>query len=151
MTSVSARTSTYLTPSITVARNALGGRVAVLAVSLMGNRSSGLYNFRKQEVLRNLFQRLVPESLPVAAVGAPGIWLLASVAADGQEMLVMVNNLSGDVRDDVRLAFSGAWRGASVARLGADGSPVPCGQASAEWKVPFVLGQMQPEFLLLKR
>ena len=140
-----------VTPSLAVAGNALGGRVAVLSISLLGTRASGLYNLRKQELFHNLFQRLAPKGLPVCAVGAPGIWNLASVSADGREMLVMVNNLSGDVRDDVTLAFGEGWSGAQVSRLGGDGSQIVLGRTSPRWKIPFEMGQMMPEFLILKR
>jgi hypothetical protein len=140
-----------VTPSLTFARNALGGRVAVLSVSLLDNRSSGLYNLRKQEMLRNLFLKLTPDGLPVYALEAPGIWLLASVSSDDREMLVMANNLSGDVRNDVELAFGTAWRNARIARLGKDGSKVALGRTAPRWKVPFEMGQMLPEFLLLER
>lgn len=139
-----------VTPSLTLAKNALGGRVAVMATSILGNRASGLYNLRKQELMRNLFLRLDPEALPVSAVDAPGVWTLANVSASGREMLVMVNNLSGDVRDRQTLAFEGRWAKATVARLGDDGRPVPLGRTDARWRVPFALGQMMPEYLLLK-
>ena len=138
-------------PSVVFSRNSLDGRVGIIAMALAGNRSSGLYNLRKQELLGNLLGKLSPGAIPVSAIDIPGIWLLASVSADGTEMLVMVNNLSGDERQDVRLVFSSAWHGAEVARLAADGAPVPCGRTAAEWTIPFALGQMRPEFLLLKR
>ena len=138
-------------PSMTVARNRLGGRVGIMAMPLVGNRSSGLYNLRKQELLRNLFGKLAPGSIPVSTVDVPGIWLLAAVSGDGRDMLLMANNLSGDIRDGVRLAFSDAWRGAEVARLAADGKPHPCGRAAAEWTIPFTLGQMDPEFFLVRQ
>ena len=141
----------FVMPSVVFARNRLGGRVGTVAMSLIGNRSSGLYNLRKQELLRRLLGRLSPDSIPVCAVDVPGIWLLASVSADGKEMLLMVNNLSGDEREGVRLAFSDAWRGAEVMRLGATGGAFPCGRADAVWTVPFALGQMKPEFFILKR
>jgi len=139
-----------ITPSVTLAKNKLGGKVAVLAFSLMGNRASGLYNLRRQELMRNLFLRLDPKALPVSAVDAPGIWTLANVSEDGKEMLVMVNNLSGDVRDRQVLAFEGPWANATVSRLDEDGKPVPHGETSARWTVPFSLGQMMPEYLLIK-
>ena len=41
----------------------------------------------------------------------------------------MVNNLSGDVRDDATLSFGEGWRGATVSRLGADGAPAPLAPA----------------------
>lgn len=138
-------------PSVVFSRNSIGGRVGIIAMALAGNRSSGLYNLRKQELVRNLLEKLSPDTIPVSALGIPGIWLLAAVSADGGEMLVMADNLSGDVREGVRLGFSGAWRDAEVARLGADGKPVPLGRTAAEWTVPFALGQMEPEFLLLRR
>ena len=138
-------------PSVVFSRNRLGGRVGIVAMSLIGNRSSGLYNLRKQELVRNLLEKLSADSIPVSAAGVPGIWLLALVSADGKEMLLMVNNLSGDEREGVRLAFSGAWQGAEIARLGDNGAPVPCGRADAVWTVPFALAQMKPEFIILKR
>ena len=138
-------------PSVVLSRNKLGGRVGIIAMSLNGNRSSGLLNLRKQELVRNLLEKLSPKTIPVSVVGVPGIWLMALVSADGKEMLLMVDNLSGDEREGVRLAFSGEWRGAVAARLGEDSMPAPCGRVEAVWTVPFALGQMQPEFLVLKR
>ncbi len=140
-----------VTPSLTFATNALGGRVAVLATSLLGNRSSGLYNLRKQELFQNLFRKMSPEAIPVEAVGVPGIWTLAQVAEKGDEMLVMVNNLSGDEREDVVLAFAPQWAGATVARLGDDGARVPLGTAAERWTLPRKLGQMEPEFLVVTK
>ena len=139
-----------IVPSMTFAKNRLGGRVAVLATSLVGNRSSGLYNLRKQELLNNLFRRMGADALPVSADGVPGIWLLPNVSADGREMMVMVNNLSGDVRRDVRLNLGSSWRGATVSRLAPDGTPQPLiTNHQPLITLPFALGQMEPEFLLV--
>jgi hypothetical protein len=80
---------------------------------------------------------------------APGIWTLASVSQNGKEMLVMINNLSGDVRDEVTLAFQGKWQNAKISRVMADGTLSSLGLSSKEWKTPFVLGQMEPEFILV--
>ena len=138
-------------PSVVLSRNRLGGRVGIIPMALIGNRSSGLYNLRKQELVRNLMERLAPRSIPVSAIDVPGIWILASVSADGREMMIMLDNLSGDERDGVRLAFSADWRDAEVSRLDESGRPVSCGRAAAAWTVPFALGQMRPEFLVLRR
>ena len=140
-----------VTPSLTLACNGLGGRVAVLATSLVGNRSSGLFNLRKQEMFRRLVERLAPGSLPVAACDAPGIWTLASVSEDGRSMLVALNNLSGDVRDGVTFAFSGEWCGADAFRIAKDGTRSAIGRTSAIWRAPFTFGQMTPEFLVVER
>ena len=140
-----------VTPSLTVAGNARGGRVAVLATSLAGNRSSGLFNLRKQELWQNLLRRLAPGSIPVTALGAPGIWTLASVSEDGREMMVMADNLSGDVREGLSFALSDDWTGAAVARLGADGREEEPETVSARWTPKCVFGQMQPEFFRFRR
>jgi len=140
-----------LAPSVTYATNALGGRVAVMASSLPRNRTSGLYNFRKQELLQNLFMKLADGKLPVRAVGQPGIWLLANVSDDGREMLFMADNLSGDVRDKVDLAFAPAWHGARIRRLDESGADVDLGTVGGIWRVPVSLGSMLPEFFLLRK
>ncbi|MBO7721707.1 MAG: hypothetical protein J6T01_04785 [Kiritimatiellae bacterium] len=141
-----------ITPSITLATNSLGGRVAVFATSLLYNRASGLLNLRKQELIRNLLLRLDPETLPVSALGVPGVWLLANESADGREMMLMVNNLSGDVCDAVPLAFSPRWTGAEVYRVAENGSEIPLGRTTEVWNTPMELGQMTPEFLhIVKR
>ena len=139
-----------VTPSLTYATNALGGRVAVLATSLVGNRSSGLFNLRKQELVQNLFRRMDSAAIPVEAFGTPGIWILAQVSEGGDEMLVMVNNLSGDVRSGVEIAVGDAWVGGEVSRIGQDGRQVPLGTLAGRWRIPFPLGQMEPEFLVVR-
>ena len=139
-----------VTPSLTVARNGRGGHVAILATSLLGNRSSGLLNLRKQELWQNLFRKLAPNALPVMALDAPGIWTLASVSEDGREMMVMVDNLSGDVREDLSFALSDSWAGATVARLGADGHSDNGEKVSSRWTPKCVFGQMRPEFFIFK-
>jgi hypothetical protein len=140
-----------VTPSLTVAKNARGGRVAVVATSLVGNRSSGLFNLRKQEMWRNLLCRIAPDAIDVVALDAPGIWVLTSVSEDGREMMVMVNNLSGDVRDNVSFALSKEWAGATVSRIGADGCKEKGERVSSRWTPNTIFSQMRPEFYLFSR
>ena len=140
-----------VTPSLVVAQNARGGTVAVMATSLLGNRSSGLLNLRKQEMWQNLFRKLAPNVIPVMAVDAPGIWTLASISEDGREMMLMVNNLSGDVRSNLSFAFSDDWVGARVSRLGADGHEESPERVASFWLPKCTFGQMQPEFFVLRR
>ena len=134
-------------PSITVFENTLGGRVAVLSQGLSGNRSSGIYSPRKQELFVRLFDWLSHGRLDVCAPETPSTWMMACVSERGDEMMAMVNNLAGETRDDVALRLSGKWRGAAVARLGMDGQWQPCGKVDdALWRpgVPFQF--MSPEF-----
>ena len=140
-----------VTPSLTVARNSRGGCAAVMATSLVGNRSSGLLNLRKQELWQNLFRKLAPNAIPVMALDAPGIWTLASVSEDGREMMVMVNNLSGDVRENLSFSLADEWAGATVCRLGFDGRGEKGEKVAAVWTPKCVFGQMQPEFFVFTK
>ena len=140
-----------VTPSLTVARNSRGGCAAVMATSLVGNRSSGLLNLRKQELWQNLFRKLAPDAIPVMALDAPGIWTLASVSEDGREMMVMVNNLSGDMRENLSFSLADEWVGATVSRLCVDGRGEKGGKVAALWSPKCVFGQMLPEFFVFTK
>ena len=142
-----------VTPSLTFAENSRGGRVAVVATSLIGNRSSGLLNLRKQEVFQNLLRKLSPKAgaIPLMALNAPGIWTLASVSEDGKEMMVMVNNLSGDVRDDQQMLIDKSWQAHEVFRIDSNGRLENLGRANEIWRVPVELKQMTPEFFIFRR
>lgn len=134
-------------PSITYFKNALGGRVAILSQGLSGNRSSSIYSPRKQELLANLFARLSEGRLDVCAPETPCTWTLACVSEDGGEMMVMVNNLAGETRDDVALRLSEKWRGAEAAHLGMDGVWHSLGTIDGREWLPSVSFQfMCPEF-----
>ena len=138
-------------PSITVFTNALGGRVAVLSQGLSGNRSSSIYSPRKQELFANLFDWLSQGRLDVCAPETPCTWVLACVSENGDEMLVMVNNLAGETREDVVLRLSEKWHGASVARLGMDGAWQVVGKAEGLiWRPSVAFHHMVPEFFRCK-
>jgi hypothetical protein len=139
-------------PSIAVFKNAQGGRVAVLSQGLSGNRSSGIYSPRKQELFANLFDWLSQGRMDVCAPETPCTWVLACVSENDDEMLVMVNNLAGETRDDVALRLSEKWRGAGVARLGMDGAWQPVGKAEDRiWRPSIAFRHMAPEFFRLTR
>ena len=68
----------------------------------------------------NLFDRLSGGTLDVCAPFTPSTWVLA--AKNDKELLVMVENLAGEPRDDIALKFSGKWQGSPVEMLREDGS-----------------------------
>lgn len=137
-------------PSVTFFRNAIGGRSGVMAQGIAGNRSSSVYNSRKQELLVNLFGRLSGETLDVCAAETPSTWLSAAVSSCGDELLVMVDNLSGEERCDVVLRFAGKWSDAKAFNLDPEGEWKPLGQVAGRWKVPLPLPFLKPEFILLQ-
>ena len=134
-------------PSITYFKNALGGRVAVLSQGLSGNRSSSIYSPRKQELFANLFDRLSQGRFDVCASETPCTWVMACVSEDGGAMMVMVNNLAGETRDDVALRLSEKWCGAEVAHLGMSGAWQPLGKVDGlKWQPAISFQFMCPEF-----
>ena len=110
----------------------------------------GTFHFRKQELVQRLFNRLSQDRLEVMAPKTPSTWLFA--AKNDKELLVMVENLCGEPRDDVELAFSSPWRQGRVARLDADGRWVDVGASGArfhveeDWYYP-----MKPSFFKISR
>lgn len=86
-----------------------------------------------------------------AIVAAAGAWTLASVSEDGREMMVMVDNLSGDVREGLAFAVAEEWRGAAVLRLGPDGREESPETVSARWTPKCAFAQMQPEFFVFAK
>lgn len=129
-------------PAVVSFNNTLGGKIGVMAQSVSEKPPHmSLYTPRKQELFHNLFAQLSGSRLAVRAPKTPNTFVLAS-EKDG-ELLVMVNNLAGEPRDDVSLEFAAPWAGRPVERLAADASwrPLPKGH---------VYQPMVPEFLRVK-
>ena len=122
-------------PSVTFRRNAAGGRVGVMALSPSYGYgfNGGTFQFRKQELLHRLVARLAGDVPDVAAPKTPSTWVLAAKSDD--ELLVMVENLCGEPRKDVELAFAAKWRKGRIARLDASGAWVDAGTAGARYRV----------------
>ena len=136
-----------VSPAFVFSRNELGGRVGVIAFSANGRRAPSLYCPVKQELFRNFFARASEGGLDVCAPHTPSTWLVAAVSDDGRELLVMVNNLAGERRDDIALDFSAKWHGGKVERLEMDGSWSEVGRAAATTKLGFACEAMVPEFV----
>lgn len=140
-----------IAPSFTYFENALGGRVAIMPVSLCENRTSSLYNLRRQEMIRRLFQKLAGEDgLPVVVKNSPGIWVLASQSKAQDELLIMLDNLSGDTREGIELEIGRNWSSAKAYRIGEDGTEVPLSIVDGILTVDKPLEVMVPEFILLR-
>ncbi len=122
-------------PATLVFRNAKGGTVAVISRSVdVSQAHPSLYSERKQELFMNLFDRLSGGTLDVCAPYTPSTWVLA--AKNDKELLVMVENLAGEPRDDIALKFSGKWHGAPVEILRENGSWERIATASARTLLP---------------
>lgn len=122
-------------PSVTFCRNALGGRVGVMDFSPAYGYGfdGGTFHFRKQELFHRLFAKLSEGTLDVSAPQTPSTWVLAAKSDD--ELLVMVENLCGEPRADVELAFAETWWGGRLSRLTEDGTWVQIGVVGERYRL----------------
>ena len=141
----------YVSPATTYFKNELGGRVAVINRSLDSRADPSIYSPRKQEMFHNLFAKLAGnKEIDVTAPSTPSTWLIS--AKNDRELLVMVENLCGEPRDDFKLRFSTEWNGGTVSHLQDDGTWEPIGKASLEFAVPKNLLQpLFPQFFKVER
>ena len=137
-------------PAVLYFENALGGRIGVMAQSVdVTPPHMSLYTPRKQELFHHLFEKLSQGRIAVRAPKTPNTFVLAS-EKDG-ELLVMVNNLAGEPREDVVLEFSKEWWDGKIERLATDGSWRELGSVTASARLNFVCEPMVPEFVRVVR
>ncbi len=101
----------YLCPGMTRFKNALGGCVIVMGLTLENNQSQALFNYMRQNLLRRLVQEC-DDSL-VMVKDAPNVFLITNHAENTESMLGMLTltNLSVDVLDKVELHIPPVWSG----------------------------------------
>ena len=115
-------------PAITYFENALGGRVAVMAVNLAGCQSSNVFNFRKRDLLAKIFRRLGGDrAVPARVLDRANVTLLAN--DDGKRLFLHAMYLSCDPADSFVLEVMPPYAGGSVEVL--DGAEWRT--ADAEW------------------
>ena len=115
-------------PAITFFENALGGRVAVMAVNLAGCQSSNVFNFRKRDLLVDIFRRLGgARAVPARVLDRANVTLLAN--DDGERLFLHAMYLSCDPADSFVLEVLPPYAGGRVEILdGAEWRP-----ANAAW------------------
>ena len=106
-------------PAITYFENALGGRVAVMAVNLAGCQSSNVFNFRKRDLLVDILRRLGGEqAVPARVLDRANVTLLTN--DDGERLFLHAMYLSCDPADSFVLEVMPPYAGCNVEIL--DGS-----------------------------
>ena len=116
-------------PAITYFENALGGRVAVMAVNLAGCQSSNVFNFRKRDLLVDVLRRLGGEqAVPARVLDRANVTLLAN--DDGERLFLHAMYLSCDPADSFVFEVMPPYAGGRVEIL--DGSEWR--SANASWE-----------------
>ena len=100
-------------PAITYFENALGGRVAVMAVNLAGCQSSNVFNFRKRDLLVEILRRLGGErAVPARVLDRANVTLLAN--GDGERLFLHAMYLSCDSAESFVLEVLPPYAGGKV-------------------------------------
>ena len=100
-------------PAITYFENELGGRVAVMAVNLADCKSSNVFNFRKRDLLVDLFRRLGGgRAVPARVIDRANVTLLAN--DDGKRLFLHAMYLSCDPADSFVFEVVAPYAGGSV-------------------------------------
>ena len=89
--------SQVVQPSLTMFKNRLGGRVAVMAVNVLWARTPNVYSFAKRELLVRTLRELGGESaIPVRVVDRANVAVVANKDEDGSRLFLHLVNLSCD-------------------------------------------------------
>ena len=116
-------------PAITYFENELGGKVAVMAVNLAGCKSANVFNFKKRDLLADIFRRLGGDhAVPTRVVDRANVTLLAN--ENDERMFLHATNLSCDPADSFVFEVVAPYAGGSVEIL--DGAKWVA--ADAKWE-----------------
>ena len=108
-------------PSLTLFRNRLGGRVAVMAVNLKGCISPNIFSFAKRDLLAKLFSDLGGEdAVPARVLDRANVSLIANEDAERERLMLHLVNLSCDTADSVLFETGERYAGRKVEVLDND-------------------------------
>ncbi len=98
-------------PTMTRYRNSLGGRVAVMAMTVKGNGSQSLYNYERKQILEEMIRWCGGDTVMVE--DAPKIFVIQNTCKEPEKEgffgLITVLNLCEDAPDELRIRLPKAW------------------------------------------
>ncbi len=101
--------------------NKLGGRVAITAFNLNGNRSSAVINYKKKELVRQTIEWLGKQPLPVFVRNLPNVFCIFSQSKSKAYAVVTVISLSSDTFDSFSLNIAPEWSNSKLELLDKEG------------------------------
>ena len=100
-------------PAITYFENALGGKVAVMAVNLANCKTPNFFSYAKRELLVKVFRRLGGErAVPVRNTDRANVMLVAN--DDGERLFMEATNLSCDPAEKFVFEVASPYVGGAV-------------------------------------
>ena len=138
-----------VTPSMTRYRNALGGTVIVMGMTLENNVSQALFNYRRARLIRKLVMEGADEY--VCVTNEPDIYVIQNETKNGFIGMLTLTNLDEDEVTEVRLHLPPKWRSVTAVELiDKDGSrrEVPYTMGGADMTIPMTFAPSEPVYLI---
>jgi hypothetical protein len=108
-------------PGMVRFENRLGGRVAITAFDLNGNRSSTVFNYKKKELVRQMIEWLGKQQLPVFVKDLPNIFTIFNRSDSGHHAVITLISLCSDPFSSFSLDVAPEWLNAKVELLNRNG------------------------------
>ena len=143
-----------ITPTMTYFENELGGKVAVMSLTMKNNQSQAVFNYRRQKLLQRVILRMSDE-YPLVK-NAPDVYNIFLKPREESEMLALLNliNLSVDDAENVAIYLPPALRSAtSFAEIGESGEIRPLDVLKTEDGIilPFPLRYSVPTYIIISK
>ena len=143
-----------ITPTMTYFENELGGKVAVMSLTMKNNRSQSVFNYRRQKLIQRVIARMSDE-YPLVK-NAPDVYNIFLKPREESEMLALLNliNLSADDAENVAIHLPPSLRSAaSFAEIGENGEIRPLDVLKTEDGIilPFPLRHSVPTYLIINK
>lgn len=118
-----------LYPGLIQFKNALGGRIAVMAFDLgdryVYTRAISLFNYSRKALMRQTIEWLGSEPLPVFVKQLPNIFCIFSRLKSADSAIVVLTSLGADLHHSFTLKMAPRWNGAGCQLLNARGKWEP--------------------------
>jgi len=108
-------------PGLIRYENKWGGRVAIMAFKLGGNRSSALFNYKKKELVRHTIEWLGKGPLTVFVKHTANVMCILNQARSGVYGVATLISLNSDPYDSLLLDVAPEWIKSKIELLQADG------------------------------
>jgi len=112
-------------PGLVRYENKWGGRVAIMAFKLAGNRSSALFNYKKKELVRHTIEWLGKGPLPVFVKHTANVLCIFNQARSGVYGVATLISLNSDPYDSLVLDVAPEWIKTKIELLQRDGQWKP--------------------------
>lgn len=108
-------------PEIIHFKNNQGGRIAIFALSMSGNTSSQVFNYKMKEKIRRAIEWAGGESLPLFVKNKPNSLCIFNRERTGKYGIATIISICSDVFDSIELDLAEEWKNTTVEQLNQNG------------------------------